>query len=254
MPTNSKLSKFLSLILRHKPDAVGLSLDAQGWAPIAELIAKCSRAGTRFTREELLEVVGSSEKKRFTVSEDGKRIRAAQGHSIAVKLGLAPTEPPDKLFHGTATRFLDSIFAEGLSPKSRQQVHLSVDAATALRVGQRHGKPVILSVEALRMHQQGHAFYRADNGVWLTDHVPPAYLGFAVDAVTARGGVRAADDPLLAYSQGKLGRDDAIGLLGIRDYAELLVALGDAGLPMPLPPPDDVEDQALAFARIWKQA
>jgi putative RNA 2'-phosphotransferase len=180
MPTNSKLSKFLSLILRHKPDAVGLSLDAQGWAPIAELIAKCSRAGTRFTREELLEVVESSEKKRFTVSEDGRRIRAAQGHSVDVELGLAPTEPPDKLFHGTATRFLDSIFAEGLSPKSRQQVHLSVDAATALRVGQRHGKPVILSVEALRMHQQGHAFCRADNGVWLTDHVPPAFLSFAV--------------------------------------------------------------------------
>ena len=185
MPTNSKLSKFLSLILRHKPDAVGLSLDAQGWAPIAELIAKCSRAGTRFTREELLEVVGSSEKKRFTVSEDGKRIRAAQGHSVDVKLGLAAIEPPEKLFHGTATRFLDSIFAEGLSPKSRQQVHLSVDAATALRVGQRHGRPVILSVEALRMHQQGHAFYRADNGVWLTDQVPSAYLSFAAQSTPA---------------------------------------------------------------------
>jgi putative RNA 2'-phosphotransferase len=254
MPTNSKLSKFLSLILRHKPEAVGLSLDAQGWAPIDVLIAKCSRAGKRFTRQELLDVVASNEKKRFTVSDDGKRIRAAQGHSIEVKLGLAPIEPPETLFHGTATHCLDAIFAEGLVPKSRQQVHLSADAATAHRVGQRHGKPVILSVEALRLHHEGHAFYQADNGVWLTDHVPPAYLSFGVAPALASSGGSRGDDPLLAYSQGKLGRDEAIGLLGIRDYAELLVALGDADLPMPLPPPDDVENQALAFARIWKQA
>ena len=185
MQANSKLSKFLSLILRHKPEAVGLSLDPQGWTAIEELISKCGKAGTRFSRQELLDVVESSEKKRFTVSDDGKRIRAAQGHSIAVELGLAPIEPPVTLFHGTATRFLDAIFAEGLMPKSRQQVHLSVDAATALRVGQRHGKPVILSVEALRMHQQGQAFYRADNGVWLTDQVPPAYLSFAATSTSA---------------------------------------------------------------------
>lgn len=124
-------------------------------------------------------MVASSEKKRFTVSEDGQRIRAAQGHSITVELGLSPLEPPQTLFHGTATRFLDAIFAERLSPRSRQQVHLSVDLATAHRVGQRHGKPVILSVDAQRMHQQEYAFFLADNGVWLTDQVPAAYLGFA---------------------------------------------------------------------------
>jgi putative RNA 2'-phosphotransferase len=179
MKPNSKLSKFLSLILRHKPEAVGLALDPQGWVSIDVLIAKCNKAGTRFTREELLHVVEYNDKKRFTVSEDGKRIRAAQGHSVAVELGLAPIEPPTTLYHGTATHSLDAIFAEGLIPKSRQQVHLSVDAETAHRVGQRHGKPTILSVDALRMHQQGHKFYLAENGVWLTNHVPTAYLSFA---------------------------------------------------------------------------
>ena len=134
---------------------MGLSLDPQGWASIEILIALCDKAGTRFTREQLLDVVASSEKKRFTVSDDGQRIRAAQGHSITVELGLSPLEPPQTLFHGTATRFLDAIFAEGLSPRSRQQVHLSVDIATAHRVGQRHGKPVILSVDAQRTQSPG---------------------------------------------------------------------------------------------------
>lgn len=134
---------------------MGLSLDPQGWASIEILIALCDKAGTRFTREHLLDVVALSEKKRFTVSGVGQRIRAAQGHSITVELGLSPLEPPQTLFHGTATRFLDAIFAEGLSPRSRQQVHLSVDLATVHRVGQRHGKPVILSVDAQRTQSPG---------------------------------------------------------------------------------------------------
>ena len=178
--TSTKLSKFLSLVLRHQPEVADLELDPQGWVAIEELITKSTKVGTRFTRAELLAVVESSDKKRFTVSEDGTRIRAAQGHSIAVELGLAPSEPPPTLFHGTATRFLDAIFAQGLTPKSRQQVHLSADAATAERVGQRHGKPAVLHVDALRMHQQGYAFFRADNGVWLTDHVPAMYLSLGV--------------------------------------------------------------------------
>lgn len=182
---NSKLSKFLSLILRHQPEVVGLTLDPQGWVSIDELIAKYRKAGSRFTREELMHVVETNDKKRFTVSEDGKRIRAAQGHSVAVDLGLAPIEPPTTLYHGTATHSLDAIFAQGLIPRSRQQVHLSVDAETAHRVGQRHGKPAILSVEALRMHQQRHEFFLADNGVWLTDHVPTAYLSFAATETPA---------------------------------------------------------------------
>jgi len=175
----SQLSKFLSFVLRHKPEAIGLMLDPQGWAPIEDLIAKSDAAGTHFSRQDLLHVVESSEKKRFTLSADGQCIRAAQGHSIAVELGLSPQEPPSVLYHGTATRFVDAILSEGLKPQARQQVHLSVDEATAHRVGQRHGTPVILVVEALRMHQQGFPFFLADNGVWLTDQVPPQFLASA---------------------------------------------------------------------------
>lgn len=171
-----QLSKFLSFVLRHKPDAIGLAMDPQGWANIDELVEKAKAAGTEFRREDLLQVVETSDKKRFSVSADGLRIRAAQGHSVTVELGLSPREPPSVLYHGTATRFVDSILSEGLKPQTRQQVHLSVDEATAWRVGQRHGKAVVLKVEALRMHARGFKFFLADNGVWLTDHVPPEYL------------------------------------------------------------------------------
>jgi putative RNA 2'-phosphotransferase len=171
-----KLSKFLSYVLRHKPDAIGLSLDAQGWVAIGDLIDKSRTAGTEFTREELLHVVVTSDKKRFSVSADGQRIRAAQGHSVTVQRGLSPQVPPDVLYHGTATRFLASILSEGLKRQSRQQVHLSLDEAKARRVGERHGQPVILEVDTLRMHAEGFKFFLADNGVWLTDHVPPGFL------------------------------------------------------------------------------
>ena len=170
------LSKFLSFVLRHKPDAIGLVLDTQGWAGIDDLISKANSAGTRFTRDELLHVVATSDKKRFSISDDGLRIRAAQGHSVSVELGLAPKAPPAVLYHGTAMRFAEAIVAEGLKPQSRQQVHLSLDEITAHRVGQRHGKPVIFKVDAARMHAQGFKVYVADNGVWLTDHVPPQFL------------------------------------------------------------------------------
>ena len=171
-----QLSKFLSLVLRHKPEAIGLTLDPQGWAAIDELITKSDASGTKFNRDDLLQVVETSDKKRFSLSEDGQRIRAAQGHSVAVELGLSPQEPPSILYHGTATRFVDSILSEGIKPQSRQQVHLSADEATAYRVGQRHGKPFILKIEALRMHTKGFQFFLADNGVWLTDQVPPEFL------------------------------------------------------------------------------
>jgi putative RNA 2'-phosphotransferase len=174
-----QLSKFLSFILRHKPDAIGLVLDEQGWVGIDDLIAKADAAGTRFGRGDLLHVVETSDKKRFTVSPDGLRIRAAQGHSVSVALGLQACEPPPALYHGTATRFVESIQSEGLKPQQRQQVHLSRDEAAAHRVGQRHGKPVIFVVDASRMHAQGFSFYLADNGVWLTDHVPPEFLTLA---------------------------------------------------------------------------
>jgi putative RNA 2'-phosphotransferase len=153
-----------------------LELDAQGWAGIDELIAKADAAGTRFGRNELLYIVETSDKKRFSLSPDGVRIRAAQGHSVSVELGLAPREPPPVLYHGTATRFVEAILAGGLKPQSRQQVHLSPDQITAHRVGQRHGKPVIFKVDAARMHAQSFKFCIADNGVWLTDTVPPEFL------------------------------------------------------------------------------
>lgn len=172
----TQLSKFLSFVLRHKPDAIGLTLSADGWVNIDELIEKAAAAGTRFERDDLLHLVATSDKKRFSVSEDGLRIRAAQGHSISVELGLMPQEPPAVLYHGTATRFLDSIRSQGLKPQARRQVHLSIDEATAQRVGQRHGKPIVLRVNARAMHAAGVRFYRADNGVWLTDEVPPEFL------------------------------------------------------------------------------
>jgi putative RNA 2'-phosphotransferase len=177
MPTDSvQLSKFLSFVLRHKPDAIGLTLDPQGWASIDELLTRSDAAGTRFSRDDLLQIVETSDKKRFSLSADGLRIRAAQGHSVTVELGLSPQEPPSILYHGTATRFVDSILSEGLKPQARQQVHLSADEATAYRVGQRHGKPVIFKIAALRMHEKGFKFFRAENGVWLTDQVPPEFL------------------------------------------------------------------------------
>lgn len=171
-----KLSKFLSFVLRHEPDEIGLALNAEGWANIDQLIERANAAGTEFGRADLLDVVATSDKKRFSISADGLSIRAAQGHSVTVELGLRPQEPPSILYHGTATRFVDAILSEGLKPQGRQQVHLSLDEATALTVGQRHGKPHIFKVDAGGMHGKGFKFYRADNGVWLTDRVPPEYL------------------------------------------------------------------------------
>jgi putative RNA 2'-phosphotransferase len=169
-------SKFLSFVLRHRPDAIGLTLDEAGWVSVEELLAKAAAAGTPIDRAALDEIVATNEKKRFTFSGDGTRIRAAQGHSVEVALGIQPVAPPDVLYHGTATRFLDSIRAHGLIPGRRQQVHLSGDEATAVAVGQRHGKPIVLCVAAGRMHVANHTFYRAENGVWLTDRVPPEFL------------------------------------------------------------------------------
>ena len=169
-------SKFLSYVLRHAPDSIGLALDESGWADVADLLAKAAGAGKPMDRATLDEIVATSDKKRFTLSEDGTRIRAAQGHSVEVALGLAPVVPPETLFHGTATRFLEAIRAEGLRPGSRQQVHLSGDEATARAVGTRHGKAAILRIASGDMHRAGHLFFRADNGMWLTDSVPPNYL------------------------------------------------------------------------------
>lgn len=172
----TQLSKFLSFVLRHKPDSINLILDPQGWASIDELITKSNVAGTRFSREDLLYVVETSDKKRFSISADGQSIRAAQGHSVAVDLALSPATPPNTLYHGTATRFVNSILSEGLKPQGRQHVHLSADEKTAHLVGQRHGRATILKIDAARMHTMGFKFFLSDNGVWLTAHVSPEFL------------------------------------------------------------------------------
>jgi putative RNA 2'-phosphotransferase len=171
-----QLSKFLSLVLRHKPETIGLILDPQGWAELDGLIIKGQAAGMVFSREDVLCVVETSDKKRFALSSDRQHIRAVQGHSLPVDLSLSPTQPPDVLYHGTAARFLDSILSTGLDARSRHHVHLSADTATALRVGGRHGKPAVLEVNAQGMHSEGYKFFLAENGVWLTDRVPPAFL------------------------------------------------------------------------------
>ena len=170
-------SKFLSYVLRHEPHAIGITLDSEGWADVDALIAGSKAAGRELDRELIQAVVSSSDKKRFALSDDNRRIRAVQGHSTdSVAIRHVAKEPPTFLYHGTATRFLDSILAEGLRPGQRHHVHLSEDTSTATTVGERYGKAVILKVEALRMHQQGFIFFQADNGVWLVEQVPASSL------------------------------------------------------------------------------
>lgn len=170
-------SKFLSYVLRHEPEAIELSLDKEGWAVIDDLILRAGNKGYALDKDLIFDVVESSEKKRFTISEDGLRIRAAQGHSTQqVNITYAEKTPPDVLYHGTATRFIAQIREQGLLPLSRQYVHLSSDEDTAIQVGQRYGKPVLLKIKAMDMYDKGFKFYQADNGVWLTEHVPYEYI------------------------------------------------------------------------------
>jgi putative RNA 2'-phosphotransferase len=176
--TSIKTSKFLSLVLRHKPELIGITLDSAGWVPVSELLRACQAHGKSLTLAELHEVVASNDKQRFSLSEDEQMIRANQGHSISIELGYKPALPPDILYHGTVEKFLPSIKVGGLKKGDRHHVHLSTDFETARRVGHRRGKPIILKVEAGRMHRNGHEFFRSENGVWLTEHVPTEYLIF----------------------------------------------------------------------------
>ncbi|AYM76770.1 RNA 2'-phosphotransferase [Janthinobacterium agaricidamnosum] len=172
-------SKFLALILRHSPEKIGLALDAQGWADIGQLLAHAAQHGRHISREQLDEVVARDSKTRYAISDDGLRIRANQGHSLAaVDIALPPATPPAMLYHGTASRFVEAIRAGGLLPGSRNHVHLSSSRETAVAVGARHGKPVVLTVDVAAMQAQGHVFYVSDNGVWLTQAVPRAFIGF----------------------------------------------------------------------------
>ena len=179
MPRDDKrISKFMSLVLRHRPEVAELELDAAGYVAVDDLLAALAAKGLALTRQDLDAVVASNDKKRFAFDETGARIRAVQGHSIDVDLGYAPAAPPERLFHGTVGRFLESIGTEGLKPGGRQFVHLSPDRETATAVGSRRGKPVVLVVAAGRMAGEGHLFYLASNGVWLTDRVPPEFIEF----------------------------------------------------------------------------
>ncbi|MCP4139715.1 MAG: RNA 2'-phosphotransferase [Chloroflexi bacterium] len=173
-----KLSKFLSLVLRHRPQRIGITLDKAGWANVDELISAAKKAGMALTREKLELVVKYDNKERYALSSDGKLIRANQGHSIQVDLGLEAIIPPEILYHGTAKRFLPGIQQNGLQRKKSQYVHLSSDEKTAITVGQRHGQPVVLNIQAKKMHADGYKFYLSENGVWLTEEVPVAYLVF----------------------------------------------------------------------------
>ncbi len=172
----TRRSRKLSLVLRHKPEAIGLELNSEGWAEVDQLLRRLKAAGMPTSREELTEIVTKNDKQRFAFSEDGRRIRANQGHSIDIDLKLEAVSPPDRLFHGTATRFLASILEQGLRPGSRQHVHLSGDVLTATAVGKRHGSPVVLLVDTRKMEETGHLFYQSVNGVWLTEAVPREYL------------------------------------------------------------------------------
>lgn len=172
------ISKFLSFILRHEPEAIGLTLDNEGWANINALIdGATTKEGKQLDLSLIKEVVAGSDKKRFAISGDGLSIRAVQGHSTKeVDINYVEKIPPEFLYHGTASRFLDSIKEKGLVPGSRHYVHLSVDEITASSVGQRHGKPVIIKINSQFMHEQGMKFYQAENGVWLTKNVKPQYF------------------------------------------------------------------------------
>lgn len=169
------VSKYMSLILRHKPETIGISLDEHGWANVDELIAGIAK-DNEFTMEILEEIVRTDEKQRYSFNEDKTLIRANQGHSIPVDVELEEKEPPELLWHGTGEKYVASIDVQGLIPKSRLYVHLSKDEDTAVKVGKRHGKPVLYNVKSGEMYREGYKFYLSVNGVWLTEEVPVKYL------------------------------------------------------------------------------
>jgi putative RNA 2'-phosphotransferase len=173
-----RTSKFLSLVLRHEPERVGLKLGEAGWVGTDELLRAVNANGIALTLDQLKHVVATSDKKRFAFSEDGQRIRASQGHSVEVDLQYPPQTPPEILYHGTATRFLDGIRQYGLQRMERHDVHLSAETKVTFQVGGRHGKPALLTIRAGDMHRAGFVFRCSANGVWLVDHVPPQFIEF----------------------------------------------------------------------------
>ncbi len=167
----TQTSRFISLILRHKPETIGITLDEHGWANVDELLS-----GIKIDMSLLEEIVNTDDKQRYSFNEDKTLIRANQGHSIPVDVELDEVQPPEFLWHGTAEKYMNSICREGLIPKSRLYVHLSSDVPTAMTVGKRHGEAVLFRIDARKMYQDGFKFYLSKNGVWLTKHVPTSYL------------------------------------------------------------------------------
>lgn len=171
-----KRSKFLSLVLRHKPETIGLTLDSAGWVPVKDLLAALKKHGKELSMHQLEDVVANNDKKRFAFNDKKTKIRASQGHSVDVQLEYKETSPPDILYHGTGEAALQSIFNSGLSKMARHHVHLSKDTHTAGIVGRRKGKLAVLRIDAKQMVTDGHKFYVSENGVWLTDCVPAKYI------------------------------------------------------------------------------
>lgn len=176
MDQEERLGRFLSLILRHDPEAAGIELDGNGWADVSQLLAGMDKKGYRIDFKKLDHIVKTNHKKRYSFNEDKTKIRANQGHSIQVDIELKQLVPPVSLYHGTARRFLDAIKKEGLKRQGRNYVHLSYDQRTAEEVGRRHGDPVLLRIHSGKMNQEGYRFYLSENGVWLTECVPPEYI------------------------------------------------------------------------------
>lgn len=171
-----KLGRFLSLVLRHKPSAAGITLDAHGWADVGELLSGVRHTGRQIDMDTLERIVRENNKRRYSFNEDHTKIRANQGHSIPVDIELREEKPPRRLYHGTAERFLPSIRQEGIQKRTRQFVHLSADFQTAVEVGRRHGAPVVIVIDADAMARDGAVFYLSENGVWLCDYVAPEYF------------------------------------------------------------------------------
>ncbi|MCB1100329.1 MAG: RNA 2'-phosphotransferase [Verrucomicrobiae bacterium] len=184
--SKKRISKRMSLVLRHRPDVAGLVLDEAGWVEVEALMSAFRDSGLKVNRETIEEVVATNDKKRFEFDETGKRIRARQGHSVDVALGYEAQVPPDVLLHGTAESNLGSIMARGIQKVKRHAVHMSTDAGTMLAVGARHGKAVLVEIDAAAMHAAGHQFYVTGNNVWLTDEVPPHFLIRTISAEEAR--------------------------------------------------------------------
>lgn len=179
--SKTKISKFLSLILRHQPETVGLTLEEGGWVKVDDLINACAKNGRAFSRRELEEVVETNDKKRFSFDETGRKIRANQGHSLDVEIEFEKKTPPAILYHGTAEKNVGVIFDEGLKKMSRHHVHLSAETKTAQKVGARYGKPVIFEIDTKAMLAEGHEFFVSANNVWLVENVPPQFLRLRKD-------------------------------------------------------------------------